>query len=137
MVGVLLFINARLVTGTTGYRMLANRADNTISLHLIQETSVRLCIRSLKMVGLIIVTTVIPNWFLAQRGLGANLIDYFGGRDFPVIFSIVWVLVIIVVVVKLAAELIEIVYNHFYRTNRHYRTGCRKTAVKTGIRKDG
>jgi len=31
----------------TGYRMLANRA-NTISLHLVQETSVRLCIRSLK-----------------------------------------------------------------------------------------
>jgi len=65
----------------TGYRMLANRA-NTISLHLVQETSVRLCIRSLKMIGLIIVTTIIPNWFLAQRGLGANLIDYFGGRDF-------------------------------------------------------
>jgi len=119
----------------TGYRMLANRADNTISLHLIQETSVRLCIRSLKMVGLIIVTTVIPNWFLAQRGLGANLIDYFGGRDFPVIFSIVWVLVIIVVVVKLAAELIEIVYNHFTGQTAIIEPAAEKPAVKTGIPK--
>jgi len=119
----------------TGYRMLANRADNTISLHLIQETSVRLCIRSLKMVGLIIVTTVIPNWFLAQRGLGANLIDYFGGRDFPVIFGIVWVLVIIVVLMKLAAELIEIAYNHFAGQTAAIKPTVAKPPAKTGIPK--
>jgi virginiamycin B lyase len=118
----------------TGYRMLANRA-NTISLHLVQETSVRLCIRSLKMIGLIIVTTIIPNWFLAQRGLGANLIDYFGGRDFPVIFGIVWVLVIIVVLMKLAAELIEIAYNHFAGQTAAIKPTVAKPPAKTGIPK--
>ena len=117
----------------TGYRMLSNRADNTISLHLVQETSVRLCIRSLKMVGLIIVTTIIPNWFLAQRGLGANLMDYFGGRDFPVIFGIVWVFVIIVVLMKLSAELIEIAYNHFTEQTPAIKTTTERPAVKPGI----
>jgi ABC-type dipeptide/oligopeptide/nickel transport system permease subunit len=118
----------------TGYRMLANRA-NTISLHLVQETSVRLCIRSLKMVGLIIVTTIIPNWFLVQRGLGANLIDYFGGRDFPVIFGIVWVLVIIVILMKLAAELIEIAHNHFAGQTTAIKPTVAKPLAKTGIPK--
>jgi streptogramin lyase/ABC-type dipeptide/oligopeptide/nickel transport system permease subunit/ABC-type dipeptide/oligopeptide/nickel transport system permease component len=119
----------------TGYRMLSNRADNTISLHLVQETSVRLCIRSLKMVGLIIVTTIIPNWFLAQRGLGANLMDYFGGRDFPVIFGIVWALVIIVVAAKLAAELIEIIYYHFTGQTAAIEPAVTKPSAKTGIPK--
>ena len=117
----------------TGYRMLANRADNTISLHLVQETGVRLCIRSLKMVGLIIVTTIIPSWFLGQRGLGANLIDYFSDKDFPVIFSTVLVLVIIVVVVKLAAELIEIAYNHFTEQTLTTKVAAKERAVKPGI----
>jgi len=119
----------------TGYRMLANRAYNTISLHLVQETSVKLFIRSLKMVGLIIVTTIIPNWFLAQRGLGANLIDYFGQRDFPVIFGIVWVLVIIAIVAKLAAELIEIIYYHFSGQTAAIEPAVTKLPAKTGIPK--
>ena len=119
----------------TGYHMLANRADNTISLHLVQETSVRLCIRSLKMVGLIIVTTIIPNWFMAQRGLGANLIDYFGGRDFPVIFGIVWVFVIIVVLMKLSAELIEIAYKHFTEQTPAVKAITERPAVKPRIPK--
>ena len=95
-----------------GYGMLSNRAESAISLHLVQQISIRLFIRVLKLVGFIIVTTVMAGWFLIQPGLGSLLIARLTNRDFTVIFGIIWTFVIIVVVVKLIAELIEIAYNH-------------------------
>jgi streptogramin lyase/ABC-type dipeptide/oligopeptide/nickel transport system permease subunit len=97
----------------TGYRLTSDRGENTSPSRLAQQVSIRLLIRVLKLTGLIIVTTIMAGWLLAQPGLGTSLIHYLNGRDFPVIFGIVWILVIIVVLAKLVAELIEIAYNHF------------------------
>jgi peptide/nickel transport system permease protein len=46
-------------------------------------------------------------------GMGRTLVDAVNRRDFPIIFGITWTFIVIVVLVKLAAELIEIAYNHF------------------------
>jgi peptide/nickel transport system permease protein len=119
----------------SGYRMLSNRAENIISLHLVQQVSIRLFIGSLKLVGLIIVTTIMAGWFLTQQGLGSLLVNRVNNWDFPVIFGIVWVLVIIVVMVKLAAELIEIAYNHFTRQTTLIETVSEKPVVKNIIPK--
>jgi len=70
-------------------------------------------------------------WLLAQPGLGTSLISYLDRRDFPVVFGIVWVLVIIVVSAKLAAELIEIAYNHFAGRT----AAIEPDAAKTGNKK--
>ena len=59
----------------SGYRMLANRAENTISLKLAQQISIRLFIKLLKLIGLIIVTTMMASWFLTQQGLGSLLMN--------------------------------------------------------------
>jgi peptide/nickel transport system permease protein len=119
----------------TGYRLISNRRETTTSLQLAQQVSIRLLIRTLKLTGLIIVTTIMAGWFLPQPGLGTRLIDYLNGRDFPVIFGIVWVMVIIVVLGKLAAELIEIIYNHFAGQPTLVEPADVKPAVKTGIPK--
>lgn len=82
---------------------------------LVRHLSVRLVIRLLKLVGAIIVVTVLVEQIFAVPGLGRLLIESLVKRDYPVVFGIVWVFVLIVVLVKLAAELLEIAYNHFGR----------------------
>ena len=119
----------------TGYRLISNRVENTASSRLAQQVSIRLFIRTLKLTGLIIVTTIMAGFFLSQPGLGARLISYLDRRDFPVIFGIVWVLVIIVVLAKLAAELIEIAFNHFTRKTAVIEPADVKPPLKTGIPK--
>ena len=119
----------------TGDGILSNRAENSSFLKLTQQISVRLFIRLLKLVGLIIVANIITGWFLSQQGLGLLLIQRLASRDFPVIFGIVWVLVIIVVLAKLAAELIEIAYNHFTGQTAVIEPAAEKPAVKNGIPK--
>ena len=104
-------------------------------LKLTQQISVRLFIRLFKLVGLVIVANIIAGWFLTQQGLGLLLIQRLASRDFPVIFGIVRVLVIIVVLVKLAAELIEIAYNHFTGQTDIIEPAAEKPAVKNGIPK--
>ncbi|MGD0905269.1 MAG: hypothetical protein ABR924_20435 [Terracidiphilus sp.] len=116
-----------------GYGILSNRAEKTISLHLVQQISIRLSIRVLKLVGLIIVTTVMAGWFLMQPGLGSLLIERINNRDFPVIFGIIWAFVIIIVGVKLIAELIEIAYVHYARQTALIEPVSEKLIVKNGI----
>ncbi len=82
---------------------------------LVRHLSVRLVIRLLKLVGAIIVVTMLVEQIFASPGLGNLLIGSLNQRDFPVVFGVVWVFVVIVVLVKLAAELLEIAYNHFGR----------------------
>jgi ABC-type dipeptide/oligopeptide/nickel transport system permease subunit len=119
----------------SGYRLISNRGENTTPSQLAQQVSIRLLIRTLKLTGLIIVTTIMSGWFLPQPGLGTRLIDYLNGRDFPVIFGIVWVLVVIVVLVKLAAELIEIIYNYFTAQTAAIEPADEKPPIKTGVPK--
>jgi ABC-type dipeptide/oligopeptide/nickel transport system permease subunit/ABC-type dipeptide/oligopeptide/nickel transport system permease component len=119
----------------TGYRFISNRGENTTSSQLTQKVSIRLLIRVLKLTGLIIVTTIMAGWLLAQPGLGTSLIHYLDRRDFPVVFGIVWVLVIIVVSAKLAADLIEIAYNHFGGQPAAIEPAAVNPTVKTSIPK--
>ena len=119
----------------TGYRLISNRGENTSPSHTAQQVSIRLLIRTLKLTGFIIVTTIMAGWLLAQPGLGTSLISYLDRRDFPVIFGIVWVLVIIVVSAKLAAELIEIAYNHFAGRTAAIEPDAAKPAIKNAIPK--
>ena len=119
----------------TGYRLISNRGENTSPSQTAQQVAIRLLIRVLKLTGLIIVTTIMAGWLLAQPGLGTSLISYLDRRDFPVVFGIVWVLVIIVVSAKLAAELIEIAYNHFAGRTAAIEQDAAKPAIKNAIPK--
>jgi peptide/nickel transport system permease protein len=82
---------------------------------LARHLTVRLVIRLLKLVGAIIVVTVLVDQTFATRGLGTLMVQALFQRDFPVVFGIAWVFVLIVVLAKLAADLIGIAYNHFGR----------------------
>jgi ABC-type dipeptide/oligopeptide/nickel transport system permease subunit len=84
---------------------------------------------------LIIITTIMAGMFLVQPGLGTRLISYLYRRDFPVIFGIVWVLAIIVVLAKLAAELVEISYNHFSGQTALTEPAAAKPRVKNTVPK--
>jgi len=95
-----------------GHGELANWSRGSTSSYglLARHLSVRLVTRLLKLVGAIIVINM-----LVGPGLGSLLIQGLNTRDFPVTFGVAWVFVLIVVLVKLVAELIEIAYNHFGR----------------------
>ena len=117
----------------SGYGMLSNQTENTISLHLAKQLGIRLFISVLKLTGLIIVITTMASWFLVQPGLDSLLINHLYNRDFPVFFGIIWVMVIIVVPVKLAAELIEIYYNYLTGQTALIAQVPEKPIVKKGI----
>jgi len=76
---------------------------------LARHLSVRLVIRLLKLVGAVIVVVIL----IGGGGLGRLMFDAVFQSDFPVSFGVAWVFVLIVVLVKLVAELIEIAHNHF------------------------
>jgi len=134
IVSVLLFINARLVTSANGLPYAGQPGEHNFFafgtgnkcqiMHQVAQND-RVNYRYHDY----------PKLVSGATGLGANLIDYFGGRDFPVIFGIVWVLVIIVVLMKLAAELIEIAYNHFAGQTAAIKPTVAKPPAKTGIPK--
>ncbi|MFC2020906.1 hypothetical protein ACFLU1_03830 [Chloroflexota bacterium] len=75
---------------------------------LARHLAIRLVITLLKLVGAIIAISV-----LVGSGLGRLMVSAAIQRDLPVAFGVAWVFVIMVVLVKLVAELIEIAYNHF------------------------
>jgi len=80
---------------------------------LARHLAVRLVTSLLKLVGAIIAISVLVEVIFNGQGLGRLLVEAVNTRDYPVAFGIAWVFVLIVVLVKLAAELIEIAYNHF------------------------
>lgn len=80
---------------------------------LARHLTVRLVTTLLKLVGAIIAISVLVEMIFAGPGLGRLMVNAVMQRDYPVAFGVVWVFVLIVVLVKLAAELIEVAYNHF------------------------
>ena len=118
-----------------GHGIIANRRENTPTAKLTQEIAVKLIIRLLKLVGLMLVVAIVAEQLMIQPGIGRLLISEVGGRDFPVIFGIAWELVVIVVVVKLIAELLEIGCNYSMRGKIAETPAAEQPVVKTGIPK--
>jgi ABC-type dipeptide/oligopeptide/nickel transport system permease subunit len=65
--------------------------------------------------------------------LGRDLIDNLGQFNYPVVFGITWVFVVITVVVKLIAELTEIAYRYFTQQTTLIEPVSEKPIVKYGI----
>lgn len=102
-----------------GQRELANvPIGRAIWKHL----SVGLAIRTLRLVGAIIVVSMLFGLSAPFNNLGRLFVDAINRRDFPVIFGIAWALAAIVVLVRLAADLIEIGYNSRRQPDRDDRT---------------
>jgi len=98
-----------------GHGELANWPGKLTSSYglLARHLSVRLLTRLLKLVGAILVVSMLVEQIFAQPGLGRLFISAVNQRDLPVLFGVTWVFVLIVVLVKMVADLIEIAYNHF------------------------
>ncbi|MBA7656325.1 hypothetical protein ES703_64249 [subsurface metagenome] len=98
-----------------GHGELANWLGKPTSSYglLARDVSVKLVTRLLKLVGAIFVVALLMEQIFVLPGLGRLMMNAAMQRDYPVAFGVVWVFVLIVVLVKLAAELIEVAYNHF------------------------
>ena len=97
----------------TGHGILTNQTENISGLKQVCDVVIRLFIRLLKLIGLIIIITFFEVHLTAQPGLSKELINSLGQFNYPVVFGIIWVFVVITVLVKLIAELIEIAYRYF------------------------
>ena len=117
----------------TGHGILTNQTENISGLQQVFDVSIRVFIRLLKLIGLIIVITIFEVHLTAQPGLGKELIDNLGQFNYPVVFGITWVFVVITVVVKLIAELIEIAYRYFTQQTTLIDPVSEKPIVKHGI----
>jgi ABC-type dipeptide/oligopeptide/nickel transport system permease subunit len=117
----------------TGHGILTNQIENISGLKQVCDVVIRLFIRLLKLVGLIIVITFFEVHLTAQPGLGRELIENLGQFNYPVVFGITWVFVVITVVVKLIAELIEIAYRYFTQQTTLIEPVSEKPIVKYGI----
>jgi peptide/nickel transport system permease protein len=82
---------------------------------LARRLGTSLVIRLLKLVGAVAVVTMLVEQVWAQPGLGRQFVDAVNMRDFPVLFGAAWAFALIVVLVKLAADLIEVAFRHLTR----------------------
>ena len=96
----------------TGHGIMAKQNGSITDFQMVQVISIRLLIRLLKLMGFVVVITISAEEILGQPGLASLLMNGIFSRDFPVIFGLVWVFVIIVVVSKMVAKLLEIACNH-------------------------
>jgi peptide/nickel transport system permease protein len=80
-----------------------------------RHLTINMAIKILRLVGLIIVVSMFVGLSSTLSGMGRIFVDAVSMRDYPVISGIVWTIIVIVVMVKLAVDLIEITYNHFKR----------------------
>jgi len=78
-----------------------------------RHLAISLVIKILKLVGLIIVISMFVGLSSNLSGMGRIFVDAVAMRDLPVMFGVVWTIIIMVVLLKLAADIIEITYNHF------------------------
>ena len=117
----------------TGHGILTNQTENISGLKQVCDVVIRLFIRLLKLIGLIIIITFFEVHLTAQPGLGRDLIDNLGQFNYPVVFGITWVFVVITVVVKLIAELTEIAYRYFTQQTTLIEPVSEKPIVKYGI----
>jgi len=120
----------------TGHGILTNQTENISGLEQIWHVGMGLFIRLLKLVGLIIVITIFEVYLTAQPGLGKELINSLGQFNYPMVFGITWVFVVITVVVKLIAELIEIAYRYFAQQTTIIEPVSEKPIVKHGMPKE-
>ena len=91
-----------------GHGEIAEWPEKTRFLTLAYHQVIKMIIRLFRMIGIIIVITL-------PIGLGELLINSTFMRDFPVVFGIAWIFVMMVVLVKMVAELLEIAYNYKYK----------------------
>jgi ABC-type dipeptide/oligopeptide/nickel transport system permease subunit len=92
-----------------GHGEIVKWPETTPSPALAYDLGVKSVIRLLRLTGVIIVMTL-------EIGLGNLLIQSAITSDFPVVFSLIWIFVLIIVIAKLAANLIEIAYNYARKT---------------------
>lgn len=109
----------------SGHGELAKWHRNTPYTTLVKHVGITLLTRVFRLMGLIIVVNL-------SVGVGGLL---FYTRDFPLIFSIAWLFVIIVTLAKLAADLIEIAYNHFRKAEQPLEPITEKTTPQFAIPK--
>lgn len=88
-----------------GHGEMANRRNMP---GLAGHTAVFLVIRLLRLTGLILAIHIV-----STSGLGIILEAAVNQRDFPVAFYVVWIFAVIVILAKLAADLIELAYKRF------------------------
>ena len=81
-------------------------ADGKMWRHL----AISMLIRVLRLSGAILVLGMFVVMSTSLSGMGRLFVDSINRRDFPIVFAIVWALAAIVVLAKLAADLIEIAY---------------------------
>jgi ABC-type dipeptide/oligopeptide/nickel transport system permease subunit len=117
----------------TGHGILTNQTENISGLKQIWHVGIGLFIRLLKLIGLVIVITIFAVHLTSQPGLSKELINSLGQFNYPVVFGIIWVFVVITVVVKLIAELIEIAYRYFAQQPTLIEPVSEKPIVKYGI----
>ncbi len=98
-----------------GHGEIANWPEKQASSYglLARDVGVKLLVTILRLTGAIIVVTVLVEQVFNYEVLGRLFISSLSMRDYPVVFGVAWVCVLIVVFAKLAADLIEIAYNHF------------------------
>ena len=92
-----------------GHGEMVKWPENTPFPTVAYDLGVKSVIRLLRLTGVIIVMTL-------EIGLGNLLIQSAITSDFPVVFSLIWIFVLIIVIAKLAANLIEIAYNYAKKT---------------------
>ena len=100
----------------TGHGIMTKQNGNITDFQMVQVISIRLLIRLLKLIGFVVVVTISAEEILGQPGLASLLMNGIFSRDFPVIFGVAWVFVIIIVAVKLVAGLLEIAYDYSNKT---------------------
>jgi peptide/nickel transport system permease protein len=77
---------------------------------------ISLFIRILKLAGAIIVISMFVGLSTSLSGMGRIFIDAISMRDFPIVYATIFTVIVIVVLFKLVAELIEIAYHNYHRT---------------------
>jgi peptide/nickel transport system permease protein len=103
---------------------------------LVRNLGVKLIVTLLKLMGTIIVLDIIVELIFQIPGLGRQLYGVAAQRDFPVVFGITWIFVVIVVVSRLAAELMEIFYQSLTPQQSLFGQSDRQTTRRTIIPKD-
>jgi peptide/nickel transport system permease protein len=119
----------------TGHGIMAKRNGNIAGFKLAKEIGVRLLIRLLKLVGFIIVVSILSEQDIATPGLGRLLLSAVSSMDFPLIFGITWVVIIIVLAVKLVADLLEIAYNYSNKTASPIEQNLKESSLRFAVPK--
>jgi peptide/nickel transport system permease protein len=119
----------------TGHGIMAKRSGNIAGSKLAKEIVVRLFIRLLKLVGFIFVISILAEQEMSQPGLGKLLLSALYSWDFPLIFGITWVVIIIVVAVKLFADLLETTYNYSTKTASSIEQNSKENSLRFAVPK--